>query len=395
MTRQLRKRLILIGIAVLVIVLIFIGFLPDPVNVEMAEVARGPLQVTVEEEGRTEVTDTYVITAPIAAYARRIELREGDKIAQGQPVVQLEPPRSAILDPRTRAEAEARVRAAEASLRQAEENQRAAQATARRAADERARIERLFEGEAATEQMRDQAVAEAVQAEAALEAAQAVVEAARAELAAARANLAGDTAVANTPVRQVLTSPVTGRVLRVVRQSEGMVAPGEPLVEIGDVENLEVRVEVLSQDAVRIKPGSQVLLDQWGGDELLEAVVQRVEPIGVTRISSLGVEEQRVTVVSNITSPPDRWQALGSGYRVVARFILWESDDALQVPAGALFRTDDGWAVFVVEDGRAVRRDVEIGHQSGLAAEVVSGLSEGDQVIVHPPSDLEEGARVE
>lgn len=135
MTRQLRKRLILIGIAVLVIVLIFIGFLPDPVNVEMAEVARGPLQVTVEEEGRTEVTDTYVITAPIAAYARRIELREGDKIAQGQPVVQLEPPRSAILDPRTRAEAEARVRAAEASLRQAEENQRAAQATARRAAD--------------------------------------------------------------------------------------------------------------------------------------------------------------------------------------------------------------------------------------------------------------------
>ncbi len=395
MTRQLRKRLILIGIAVLVIVLIVIGFLPDPVNVEMAEVARGPLQVTVEEEGRTEVTDTYVITAPIAAYARRIELREGDKIAQGQPVVQLEPPRSAILDPRTRAEAEARVRAAEASLRQAEENQRAAQATARRAADERARIERLFEGEAATEQMRDQAVAEAVQAEAALEAAQAVVEAARAELAAARANLAGDTAVANTPVRQVLTSPVTGRVLRVVRQSEGMVAPGEPLVEIGDVENLEVRVEVLSQDAVRIKPGSQVLLDQWGGDELLEAVVQRVEPIGVTRISSLGVEEQRVTVVSNITSPPDRWQALGSGYRVVARFILWESDDALQVPAGALFRTDDGWAVFVVEDGRAVRRDVEIGHQSGLAAEVVSGLSEGDQVIVHPPSDLEEGARVE
>jgi HlyD family secretion protein len=395
MTRQLRKRLILIGIAVLVIVLIFIGFLPDPVNVEMAEVARGPLQVTVEEEGRTEVTDTYVITAPIAAYARRIELREGDKIAQGQPVVQLEPPRSAILDPRTRAEAEARVRAAEASLRQAEENQRAAQATARRAADERARIERLFEGEAATEQMRDQAVAEAVQAEAALEAAQAVVEAARAELAAARANLAGDTAVANTPVRQVLTSPVTGRVLRIVRQSEGMVAPGEPLVEIGDVENLEVRVEVLSQDAVRIKPGSQVLLDQWGGDELLEAVVQRVEPIGVTRISSLGVEEQRVTVVSNITSPPDRWQALGSGYRVVARFILWESDDALQVPAGALFRTDDGWAVFVVEDGRAVRRDVEIGHQSGLAAEVVSGLSEGDQVIVHPPSDLEEGARVE
>lgn len=395
MTRQLRKRLILIGIAVLVIVLIVIGFLPDPVNVEMAEVARGPLQVTVEEEGRTEVTDTYVITAPIAAYARRIELREGDKIAQGQPVVQLEPPRSAILDPRTRAEAEARVRAAEASLRQAEENQRAAQATARRAADERARIERLFEGEAATEQMRDQAVAEAVQAEAALEAAQAVVEAARAELAAARANLAGDTAVANTPVRQVLTSPVTGRVLRIVRQSEGMVAPGEPLVEIGDVENLEVRVEVLSQDAVRIKPGSQVLLDQWGGDELLEAVVQRVEPIGVTRISSLGVEEQRVTVVSNITSPPDRWQALGSGYRVVARFILWESDDALQVPAGALFRTDDGWAVFVVEDGRAVRRDVEIGHQSGLAAEVVSGLSEGDQVIVHPPSDLEEGARVE
>lgn len=378
-----------------VIILIVYGFLPDPVDVEMADVARGPMQVSVEEEGQTEVTDTYVITSPIAAFARRIQLREGDKIAQGQPVVQLEPPRSVLLDPRTRAEAEARVRAAEASLRQAEENERAAAATAQRAGEERARVERLFEGEAATEQMREQATAEAVRAESAHEAAGAVVAAARAELAAARATLAGDTGSGGASVGQVLQSPVTGRVLSVVRKSEGMVSPGEPLVEVGDVDNLEVRVDVLSQDAVRIQPGSRVLLDQWGGDDLLEAVVQRVEPVGITRISSLGVEEQRVTVVSNITSPPETWQELGSGYRVVARFILWESGDALQVPAGALFRTDEGWAVFAVEDGRAVRRDVEIGHQTGLATEITSGLAEGEPVIVHPPSDLEEGTRVE
>lgn len=396
MTRPTRKRILLIVLAVLVAAAVVAGFLPESQPVQTAAVRRGPLQVIVEEEGETRVENRYVIAAPVPAFVRRIEWKVGDPVARDQPLVWLEPPRPAILDPRERDEAAARVDAARAALHQAEEQVQAAEATARRAVTERERFERLRKVGSATQQTLEQAVAEAGQATANLDAARAGVTAARAELTGAQAALRAATDTKPLPVKEVLRAPAAGRVLAIHRESEGQVQAAEPLLEIGDTKGLEVRVDVLSQDAVRIRPGTRVLLDQWGGETPLDAVVRRIQPQGFTKVSSLGVEEQRVNVVAGITAPPQVWAArLGSGYRVLARFIVWEDPNVLQVPSSALFRVGDGWAVFVVEDGKAVRKQVTIGQQAGLAAQVLEGLAEGDQVIVHPANEIEEGIKVE
>jgi HlyD family secretion protein len=394
MTSQTRKRTILLGIAVLVVLAVVYGFMPKPVLVETEPVRRGAMRVLVEDEGETQVKHRFMVSSPVVGYARRIDLEAGDRVAKGQPLVHLEPPRAALLDPRTRVEARGRAEAAEALLVQAEEQARAAAAAAERAGEEQVRTERLHATGSATAQMLEQARSVAMQAVASRDAADAAVQAARAELASARSALQlaeGQGA----GVRQTLRAPVDGSVLAVYRKSEGQVMPGEVLVEIGDVDSLEVRVEVLSQDAVRIRPGTRVLLDRWGGEGVLEAVVARVEPQGVTTVSSLGVEEKRVAVVAGIVSPAEARAGLGAGYRVLAQFVIWEDDDVLLAPTSALFREDGGWAAFVDEAGTAVKRTVEIGHQAGLTAEVLSGLSEGDEVIVHPPNNLEEGMEVE
>ena len=366
MTPQQRKRIILIAIGLVLLILIIFAFLPDAVPVETAEVTQAPLQVTVEEEGRTEVAERYAITAPVSAFLRRIELEVGDIVAAGAPVIRLEPPRTPILDPAARTEAAARVRAA--------------QAVAREATRERERVARLAAAGAATRQQLEQAVSEASRA--------------NAEVAAAQAALRRTEGTSNLPVQRVLTAPAGGRVLAVRRESEGQVNPGDTLLVIGDARSLEVRTEVLSEDAVRIRPGMRVLIEQWGGDTPLAAVVQRVEPQGFTTISSLGVEEQRVTVLASMVSSPEFWSRLGAGYRVVARFIIWEAPSVLQVPTSALFRVGNGWAVFAVEDGRAVRKAVTIGQQGGLSTQVVSGLQAGAEVIVHPSNEIEDGVRV-
>jgi len=303
----------------------------------------------------------------VPAFVRRVQLEAGDRVEVGQPVAQLEPPRTPARDPGNRAEAAARVRAAEA--------------TAARAIAERERTERLAGAGAATPQALERAITEA--------------ERATAELEAARAALRGMGAGEPLPVEAVLRSPVSGQVLSVGRRSAGQVNAGDTLVVVGDANLLEVHTDVLSQDAVRIRPGTRTLLEQWGGDVALEAVVRRVEPQGFTSISSLGVEEQRVTVVAAIQSPPELWATrLGGGYRVLSRFVIWESQDVLQVPSSALFRVGDAWAAFVVEEGRAVRRSVGIGREAGLVTEVTSGLEEDDVVIVHPGNEIEPGIRV-
>ncbi len=193
----------------------------------------------------------------------------------------------------------------------------------------------------------------------------------------------------------MLRAPIPGSILAIHHKSAGYVNAGEPLLEIGNTDSLEVRVEVLSEDAVRIAPGMRVVLEQWGGEELLEAAVSRVERQGKVEVSALGVEEQRVQVVADLQSPYEKWKTLGSGYRVLARFMIWEKEDVLQVPASALFRTEEGWAVFVVNDGEAHRQKVKVGRQTGLSAQILEGLPEGDEVIVHPGSDIEDGVKVE
>lgn len=396
MTPQRRKQVIVGGVVLVVIALLVYGFLPDSRTVRTAAVERSPMQVVVEEDGVTRVTNRYVVSAPAAAWLRRIDLVEGDTVSTGQTLAVLEPPRSATLDPRSRSQAEARLATAEANLKQAERALEAARIVADQAVAERDRTRRLEELGSATERMAERAAAEAESALASLEAAEAAVVSARAERSAARAALGtGDESGEALQSSRVLRAPASGRVLSVVQESAGMVAPGTPILVLGDTGLLEVRVDVLSQDAVSITPGTRVVFDQWGGDTVLEGVVRRIEPEGFTSVSSLGVEEQRVNVIASITTPPAERPSLGAGYRVIARFILWEDDDVLQIPSSALFSTENGWAVFAFRGGRAELQPVEIGRRTGLRVQIVSGLSEDDLVIAHPGNDLEDGARVE
>jgi HlyD family secretion protein len=392
-----RRNLGLITLAVALLATLAWGFWPRPVLVEVAAVERGPMQVTVEEEGYTRVKDRYVISAPVAGFLRRIELDAGDALTQDQTVAVLEPLRSEVLDPRSRARAEAQIAAAQAALKAAEEKVAAARAAAEFARDEFARKQKLRASETISRTLLEEAETRARQTAADEQSARFNVEVARFDLEAARTALRYSLAEggADPPVTVDLKAPVDSRVLRVTHESEGVVAAGENLLEIGDPSRLEVAVDVLSQDAVRIRPGTRVLLLRWGGDAPLEGVVRTVEPSGFTKISALGVEEQRVWVISDLVSQPETWRFLGDGYRVEASFILWQDPDVLQAPANALFHYGDAWAVFTLEDGRARRRRVEVGHRNGLVAQILGGLQAGDRVITHPDDRIEDGVRVQ
>jgi HlyD family secretion protein len=393
---QLRAR---IGITLLALAVaggLAYGFFPRAVPVDVAAVTRGPLAVTVEEEGKTRVMDRYVISAPMAGYARRIELHVGDAVKAGQVLALIEPARSTALDPRARAQAAAQVKAAEASLAAAQENARAAGAQAELARQELQRATSLRQSNFVSEQALERARTEATRGQAAQRAADHGVDVARFELATARAALAQTTRLqAGAPAELLaVKAPVAARVLKVTHESEGSVQAGQPLIEIGDPEDLEAEVEVLSTQAVKIVPGSRVLFDRWGGEGTLEGRVRVVEPTGYTKVSALGVEEQRVRVIVDFTSPRQMWQRLGDGYRVEARFVVWEGRDVLQIPASALFRYNSGWAVFAIARNRARLTPVEIGQRAGLMVQVTSGLTVGDRLISHPDDKVRDGVRV-
>jgi HlyD family secretion protein len=398
-------------VALVVIAAIVYGFLPQPVRVETQPATRGPMQVVIEEEGETRVRERYVITAPVAGYAPRVTWAVGDAVQRGEALLMLEPMRADVLDPRRRAEAEARVAAAEARLQSAREQARAATAQADYARAEHKRVQGLFDAGSATQQQLDRAATEAQQAEANRTAADHAIEVAQYEVAAARTALryAGDSNGSVETERVRIPAPIDGRVLRVHHESEGVVSPGQPLLDLGDPKQLEVVVDVLSSDAVQIEPGTPVRFERWGGPPL-DGRVRTVEPTGRTKVSALGVEEQRVFVVADITgasavglqgsgqreNPSGGARSrLGDGYRVVARFITWAGEDVLQAPASALFRSDGGWAVFVATDGVAEQRAVQVGHRSGLQAEITAGLNEGERVITHPDDAIEDGTSID
>lgn len=383
---------------------IFLGMRPQPVAVEGAVVAAAPLRVTVEEEGKTRLRNRYVIAAPVAGYTPRLNWKAGDAVRAGAPVTVLEPPRPLVLDARTKEQSEARVRAAEVNLTVAQSRVATQAEQVRVARTELDYWRKQQERETALQKSGDlpsarveRTLADLRRAEATLAGAERAmatvrqeVDAAKAEIASARTALR-PTAGAATGERIAVLAPAAGRVIKVVRESEGVVAPGEALVEIGDARAIEIVVEVLSADAVRITPGMRVILERWGGPAVLEARVRVVEPGGFTKISALGVEEQRVRVVADLVSPEEEWKALGDGYRVEAAFVLWEGAQVLQVPANALFRYENGWAVFVSEGDVARRRVVQVGHRNGLAAEILGGLKPGEVVITHPDETVEEG----
>jgi HlyD family secretion protein len=390
-----RQRVLLAVLLLFSALAIVWAFLPRPVPVETATASRGPLRVTVEEEGKTRLRDRFVVSAPVAGYARRVGLEVGDPVAKGQALATLEPLRPEALDPRARAVAEARVATAEASVRAAGERVREVAAVEEYAASRLERTRKLAEAGLTPRDTLEQVESEARRAHAEKAAAVEAAEAARHELDAAKAALtrAGEPGGKDRE-KVVVRSPAAGRVLAVRHESEGVVPAGATLLEVGDPRRLEVEVDVLSADAVRIHPGTPVRFERWGGEFPLEGKVRVVEPVGFMKISALGVEEQRVLVIVDFTSPGERWRKIGDGYRLEASFILWEENDVLQVPAGAVFRSGDRFAVYLVEKGRAKVRPVEVGKRNGLAAQVLSGLREGEMVVLHPGDTVSDGRRV-
>ena len=359
---------------------------PSRVTVDTAEVTVGPLVVTVDEEGTTRVQDRFVVTAPVTGRLSRIGNREGETVTRGQRLALLAP---APLDPRSRREATARY---EAAL-DAERTARAAAAQARAALDqaarERARFESLFRQNVISAEARERAELEETTRRRGVEAADFQLQAATHQAEEARATLG--TVSGSAPARIAVTAPVGGRILRVYEPDERVVAAGAPLLEVGDPGGLEVVVDLLSTDAVAVSPGDTMQLTGWGGASPLTAVVNRIEPSGFTKVSALGVEEQRVNVIGTIQDPAP---TLGDRYRVDARIVIWQSPRVIRVPRGALFRSAGAWQVFVVDGGRARMRTVAVGRQALDQAEVQSGLREGERVILRPDERIDDGTRV-
>jgi HlyD family secretion protein len=393
MFRLLVNRRVL-GFAAVVAGLLAVVLWPSAVQVDVAAVSKGPLVVTVDEEGVTRVRDRFVVSAPVSGRVLRIELEPGDCVTRGQVVARVRAEAPPLLDARTRTEAEAVVASARAALGRARAEEQRARATLTQAQRDLARVGSLVEDRVIAKQEFEAHQSNVHVAEETANAAEFAVRAASSDLQRAEARLAPTKPEAPGRVVSVL-APADGVVLRRVRESESVIPAGEPLIEIGDSGQLEIVADLLSTDAVRVKVGARAFVEQWGGDAPLEARVRRIEPAGFMKVSALGVEEQRVNVVLDFVEPsPAARAALGDGYRVEVRVVIWESSSVVKVPTSALFRHGEKWAVYVMDAGRARRTIVELGRQTGQDAEVTEGLAEGTRVIVHPGDTLVEGARV-
>lgn len=371
------------------------GFWPRAVPVEAARVERGPLTVGFTEEGRTRLRDRYQVSAPLDGVIERIVLEPGDTVKSGTPVAVLRPANAALFDPASRSEAEARWRAAGDELDAAIAATAAATALRDRLQAARRRAESLAAQQLIASDQRDEIRSQALAAEANVLSAKARTQAARVHRDSARAvlDLQG-TASRNGVNRLELPAPIDGMVIRRFVESEGFVRAGQPLLEVGDPRALEVIVEALTADATRVAPGTRVDLLRWGGDSPLQGRVQTIEPGGFTKISALGVEEQRVLIVVALEAARKDRPAIGDGYRVEAEFQVWSSDSVLTVPVAALFRDGLEWAVYAIEGGRARLRHVRIGQIGERVAEVRAGLREGSMVVLYPGDSLRDGARV-
>lgn len=388
------KRGIMIAVGLAIVAGIAWGFVPQPVPSEFATAVEGHLRVTIDEEGITRVKDRFVVTSPLNGTVDRIELEVGDVVEAGDVITTLRPSEPQPLDARALKRAEAQVSEAEAALKQSEAGVRSAKVEFDFAARELERLRGLAEGNRISQEQVDAAETRRDATEAALDSARFARQAAEYRVEAARAALiAGndDAELAAMPIR----SPVDGRVLRVFREHEGAVQAGESLVEVGNPRSLEIVTDLLSRDAVRVRPGMEVRIERWGGGETLEGEVRAIEPVGRTEISALGVEEQRVNVIVDFTSGPETWSRLGDGYRVEARVVVVERPNVVKVPGSAIFNTADGPALFKVSGGRAQLVQVEIGERTGIEAEVREGASPGETVIVHPGDDVKDGTPVE
>ena len=384
-----KKRIFSAIVGLVVVSLVVWAFVPKPIKVERGRVEKGMLRVTVDEEAETRVHDRFEVATPVTGRLRRIGLHAADAVEKGETLAQVEP---LPLDPRDRAELLARLESAQAIQREASamvERMRVEYLQARRNLERASKLGST--GVISREELELAETAEA-NSEKALEAAKFKSRAADYEVQVAKAGLVALAEERGDRPRLVnLHSPVRGHVLRLLQQSERVVSAGTPILQVGYPSQLEIVSDVLSTEAVKVSPGDPVLIENWGGDGSLQARVRTVESSGFTKISALGVEEQRVNIVMDFFDPPGR---LGDGYRVDVRIVVWEGKEVLTVPASALFRRGAGWSAFVIENGRARTRDVEVGHKSALKAEILKGLSEGADVILHPGNQIADGTRV-
>jgi HlyD family secretion protein len=380
-------------VLVVIAALAFWAFRPAAIPADFVTVQRGDLEVTVNEEGRTRVRDRFVVSAPLPGRMRRIELEPGDPVVARKTVVaQFEPADPALLDVRTRAELEARVKAAESTVGGARAERDRVQAELTFAESDLARSRRLVEERviAAREMEAVERQAEALRR--ALQSADFAIRTSEYQLQVARAGLLQSR---GSQARTIpLYSPVDGVVLRLVQESEAVVPTGQPLLEIGNVGDLEIVSDLLSSAAVRVEAGQRVLIEQWGGDKPLQGRVRRVEPSGFTKISALGVEEQRVNTIIDFQEPPEALRNLGDGYRVEVRIVVSARQNVLKIPTSSLIRQGEDWAVYVVDNDRAVRRTVQLGQRNGLEAEVTGGLTGDERIIAYPSDSVADGAKV-
>lgn len=396
MVMKQKRRWIVPLVAIGLLVVLVLALRPSPVPVNSAEVLAAGFVESVDEEGQTRLRDIYTVSAPIGGYLQRVQPEPGDSVELGEVLFRMEPHPAPALDARSLSQARENLSAARARRGNALANLETVEADARFAESEYQRYRELHErGLVSTTEMerarstRDRQIAARRAAEHAVEVAGFEVESARAVL-----DIASGERPAEEQGELDVRSPVGGVVLRRHRCCEGAIAAGEAVVDVGSLEDLEVQVDLLSMMAVRVRPGMRVLMTGWGGDETLEGTVRRIEPAGFTRVSALGVEEQRVPVIIDFDDPETAWQQLGVGYRVEAEFVLWEGADVIQVPTSALFRVDGQWTVYVIDNGRARQRSVDRGRSSGLLTQITSGLDAGEVVITHPGDQISEGTRV-
>ncbi len=392
---NLLRRGVLLLVALGALGAIVMAWMPKPIPVELTEAKRGPLLVTVDEDGRTRVKDRYVVSAPLMAHLARIDLNAGDMVEPGRVLARFVPIAPPLLDERTRVQAEARVAASSAARKQGEatvQRVRNAHAFALREVE---RQRGLIGSGATAASVLERAELEERSLREELASAEYGVRVADNDLRMAEAALGRLGGNRKADEQLDLTAPMKGRVLRVLQQSEGVVQPGTPLLELGDPAALDIVVDVLTSDAVHVKAGAPVQIERWGGEKPLRGHVRVVEPGAFTRISSLGVEEQRVNVVIDLDEPREVWAALGDGFRVEAKIVIWEGADVLSVPASAVFRRGESWALFKVEGGVAKETKVHVGHRNAERVEIRSGLNAGDKVVAHPSERLSDGLAVE
>lgn len=388
------RRLIL-GIAALSLAgLLVWAFMPRPIPVELAEVAPRTIEVAVEEEGEARIREVFTISATIGGKLQRIGLHAGDDVVANETVVAvIGPAAPALLDARARAVAEATVAAAQSAVDLARAQVAQAEAAVEFTTAEADRSRALYERAAISARLLDTAILDQRTAKAALDSARANLSVRERELESARAVLGTPDLAAADACCVSLIAPVSGKVLRVLSEDEQVVAPGTPILEIGNPGNLEISVDLLSRDAVRVSAGAAAQITGWGGPPI-PARVERIEPSATTRVSALGIDEQRVGVILTLEGDPQDWQLLGHGFRVIARITLWRGEDVLSIPVGALFRDGSDWAAYVVQDGRARLQTITLGERNEAMAQVLTGLAAGDAVIVHPGDTVADGVAV-